>query len=194
MILLSGGLVGTELVSLGAVFAILRTLQKNAHSFTPKTYRLHLQLTALLLLQVRRRYLPSVVFCCLFSALHAHHLHCLAVGYDNSGGGSEFWNDTNARPSGLSDVLRLRATQLAISTNICYAVSSLYCRNASYPAAKHMPATMRQQKKHGGKINSKHAAYAFQRHARSWKNLTRGSAFCYALATHVCYGNVGFNA
>ncbi|KAH7696738.1 hypothetical protein AAVH_36188, partial [Aphelenchoides avenae] len=48
---LFGGLLVSELVSLGVVFMVLRTLRRNAGNFSKKTYRLHLQLTALLLLQ-----------------------------------------------------------------------------------------------------------------------------------------------
>lgn len=47
-----GGLVFSEAVSFGVAFVILRTLKRNAGFFTTKTYRLHIQLTALLLLQV----------------------------------------------------------------------------------------------------------------------------------------------
>ncbi|KAH7714996.1 Protein SRN-1 [Aphelenchoides avenae] len=49
---LFGGLLVSELVSLGVVFKVLRTLRRNAGNFSKKTYRLHLQLTALLLLQL----------------------------------------------------------------------------------------------------------------------------------------------
>lgn len=49
---LFGGLLLSELVSLGVVFVVLRTLKRNAKSFSAKTYRMHLQLTALILLQV----------------------------------------------------------------------------------------------------------------------------------------------
>ncbi|KAH7713768.1 SRN-1 protein, partial [Aphelenchoides avenae] len=47
-----GGLLISELISVGVVSVVLRSLRKNASSFSPKTYRLHLQLTALLLLQL----------------------------------------------------------------------------------------------------------------------------------------------
>lgn len=46
------GIVLASVISFGAVFAILRTLRKNARSFSARTYRLHLQLTVLLLAQV----------------------------------------------------------------------------------------------------------------------------------------------
>lgn len=84
---------------------------------------------------------------------------------------TEFWNDPNARASGLSDVLNVRASQLAIFTVICYGVSSLYRRNTSRPTAKRMPASKRKQGKHGGEQNRKHIAHAFQRQPCSWKSL-----------------------
>ncbi|KAH7694614.1 hypothetical protein AAVH_38335, partial [Aphelenchoides avenae] len=46
------GIVLASVISFGAVFAILRTLRKNARSFSARTYRLHLQLTVLLLAQL----------------------------------------------------------------------------------------------------------------------------------------------
>lgn len=52
MLAVFGGLVVSEVVSFIAVFTTLRTLKRNARCFTRKTYRLHLQLTALILLQV----------------------------------------------------------------------------------------------------------------------------------------------
>ncbi|KAH7720004.1 hypothetical protein AAVH_12536 [Aphelenchoides avenae] len=57
MLTVVSGVVVAALVGFGAVYAILRTLRKNAISFSSRTYRLHVQLTVLLLAQLS---LPSV--------------------------------------------------------------------------------------------------------------------------------------
>ncbi|KAH7695330.1 hypothetical protein AAVH_37612, partial [Aphelenchoides avenae] len=45
------GLILSEAVSFGVVYVILRTLRAHSASFSAKTYRMHLQLTVLLLVQ-----------------------------------------------------------------------------------------------------------------------------------------------
>lgn len=62
MLTVVSGVIVAALVGFGAVYAILRTLRKNAVSFSSRTYRLHVQLTVLLLAQVRTS-TCSVVFC-----------------------------------------------------------------------------------------------------------------------------------
>jgi hypothetical protein len=51
-VLLAVGFIGSELVSLGLALLIFRTLRKNVAFFSAKTYRMHVQMTTLIVLQV----------------------------------------------------------------------------------------------------------------------------------------------
>jgi hypothetical protein len=89
-VLIGVGFVVSELLSFGLALIIFRTLRANVSCFSPKTYRMHVQMTTLIVLQARVYYVTSAIYSSLLDGenvscfspvsfyltdMHAHRVH-----------------------------------------------------------------------------------------------------------------------